>query len=87
MALSKAPKYFYVYILRSIPHPDRHYTGFTEDIESRIPHHNSGADVHTAKHRPWRLETCITFSNREKALAFERYLKSGSGREFARRHL
>ena len=79
--------YKYVYILVSEVDPSRHYTGVTDDIDGRMSHHNSGASPHTAKYRPWRLETCVAFRNAKKALAFEVYLKSGSGREFARRHL
>jgi putative endonuclease len=48
--------------------------------------HNTGKVSHTSKHKPWRIETAVAFSNKRKATAFERYLKSGSGREFARRH-
>jgi hypothetical protein len=41
---------------------------------------------HTAKFRPWKVETAVAFSSETKARAFEKYLKSGSGREFSRRH-
>ena len=41
---------------------------------------------HTAKFRPWKVETYIAFESLDKAQAFERYLKTGSGHEFARRH-
>lgn len=40
--------------------------------------------AHTAKFRPWRIETAISFRSESKAMAFEKYLKSGSDREFAR---
>jgi len=59
----------------------------TDDVPERVDHHNSGASPHTSKYRPWRVETFIAFRDRQKALNFERYLKTGSGREFARRHL
>jgi len=78
---------YYVYIIRSIHYPEKIYIGFTEDIEARIHHHNTGASPHTAKFRPWKFELYIAFSCRDKALAFERYLKSGSGRAFSRKHL
>ena len=39
----------------------------------------------TTKFRPWRVETYIRFTNEQRAAAFERYLKTGSGREFSRR--
>ena len=78
--------YHYVYILVSEKDSSIHYTGLTQDLQARIVKHNQGGCPHTAKGRPWRLETAIAFASREKAASFERYLKSGSGREFARRH-
>ena len=76
----------YVYILVSEVDPRKHYVGATDNPKKRLQHHNSGASPHTAKYRPWHMETCIAFRDRQKAIAFESYLKSGSGREFARRH-
>ena len=76
----------YVYILRSIADESMHYTGLTQDLKTRLQKHNAGGDPHTSKHKPWRLETSVSFRSRMKAAAFEKYLKSGSGREFARRH-
>ena len=79
--------YHYVYLLVSEQNPNTHYTGITTDLAERLKRHNEGRVPHTAKARPWRIETCVAFSNKTKAIAFEAYLKSGSGREFARRHL
>jgi putative endonuclease len=78
--------FHYVYILVSEADPLRHYTGCTTDLPDRLTKHNKGDVPHTSKYRPWRLETVVRFRSREKARAFEAYLKSGSGREFARRH-
>jgi predicted GIY-YIG superfamily endonuclease len=78
--------FVYVYVLVSERTPGHHYTGMTDDLGARLRVHNTGGCPHTSKARPWRLETAVAFRNREKAAAFERYLKSGSGREFARRH-
>jgi predicted GIY-YIG superfamily endonuclease len=82
-----ASTFHYVYILTSQQEPDRHYTGCTMDLNARLAKHNSGSVPHTTKHRPWFIETAIAFREADKAHAFESYLKSGSGREFARRHL
>jgi len=41
----------------------------------------------TSKYRPWQLKTYVAFSNEERAVAFEKYLKSGSGRAFAKKRL
>ena len=79
--------FLYVYILQSQSDLPHFYTGFTEDLDSRLIHHNSGGDPHTAKYRPWRIKTAIAFTDREQALAFERYLKSPSGRAFAKKRL
>ena len=78
---------FYVYMLRSIPHPDQTYIGFTGNLKSRFSAHNSGQSPHTAKYKPWDLVTYTAFRNREKAFAFEKYLKSHSGKAFANKRL
>ncbi|MCB1071301.1 MAG: GIY-YIG nuclease family protein [Kiritimatiellae bacterium] len=80
------PEYHYVYLLKSESEPSRHYTGCTTEITDCLARHNRGEVTHTAKHRPWRMETVIRFVSQDKARAFEKYLKSGSGREFSRRH-
>jgi putative endonuclease len=76
----------YVYLLSGISDASRHYIGCTRDIKARLKSHNSGANPHTAKYRPWQIEVCIAFRDAAKARSFEKYLKSGSGREFSRRH-
>ena len=81
-----ATNYHYVYILTSLKDPNRHYIGITTNLTARLKKHNEGGSPHTAKYRPWRIETVIRFIDKEKATAFEAYLKSGSGREFSRRH-
>ena len=78
---------YHVYILRSLADISQWYVGFTDDLEARLSQHNAGDSPHTAKHRPWELVSAISFADRHRALAFERYLKSGSGRAFAARHL
>ena len=79
--------FYYVYILVSDVDGLRHYTGLTEDLEGRLKAHNSGQVPHTSKYRPWRIETAIAFRSNEKAVAFEKYLKSHAGRAFARKRL
>jgi predicted GIY-YIG superfamily endonuclease len=86
MSDSSAAKFKYVYILRSKIDPDAHYTGCTEDLKARLAKHNEGGVPHTAKLKPWFIETAVSFRDSAKARAFEKYLKLGSGREFARRH-
>ena len=77
---------FYTYILRSLSHPEQRYIGSTSDLKSRLAKHNAGEVPHTSKIKPWRIQTAIAFDNKVKAVAFEDYLKTGSGREFSKRH-
>ncbi len=73
----------YVYLLQSLSHPDQRYVGLTADIEKRLASHNAGQSPHTLKYRPWKLVSFIAFIDEAKAAAFEKYLKTGSGRAFA----
>ena len=77
----------YVYILQSIDFPDRTYVGLADDLRKRLAAHNAGQSSHTSKFKPWRLITYVAFSDKAKAVAFERYLKSGSGQAFAKKRL
>ena len=79
-------KFHHVYILVDDTNPARHYTGLTEDLHRRIEEHSSGKYEHTSKFGPWRIETAVAFASRDKAAAFEHYLKSHSGRAFATKH-
>lgn len=79
-------KFWYVYLLRSIEQVDRLDVGMTEHLEERLAAHNSGSCTHTSRFAPWRIETAIAFRHKAKAIAFERYLKSHSGRAFAVKH-
>jgi putative endonuclease len=77
----------YVYILRSTSHPAETYVGSTDDLRARIKAHNEGRSTHTAKFKPWVVVTYLGFSDEAKALEFERYLKTASGRAFANKRL
>jgi predicted GIY-YIG superfamily endonuclease len=76
----------FVYILRSDTHPDRHYVGLTSEVERRLHWHNTGPSGVTVHHRPWSLVVALEFTDATTAGRFERYLKTGSGRAFAKRH-
>lgn len=76
-----------VYVLKSASDPLRYYTGSTSDRSSRLAAHNAGRCRHTAGGRPWNIDLVIEFADEERAVRFERYLKSGSGVAFAKRHL
>jgi putative endonuclease len=77
----------YVYLLQNTANPPRRYTGYTTDLKSRLAAHNAGQNQSTVAGRPWLLATYCAFADERRALAFERYLKSGSGKTFAQRHL
>ncbi len=77
----------YVYLLQSIDHPDQVCTGLTDDLRNRLAEHNAGESSHTRKYRPWSLVTYLAFSDAGRAITFERYLKSASGRAFASKRL
>ncbi|HEY5723309.1 MAG TPA: GIY-YIG nuclease family protein [Allosphingosinicella sp.] len=77
----------YVYILQSLSHPEQTYTGLCTDVAGRLAAHNTGQSPHTSKYRPWRLLSYHYFERSETAAAFERYLKSGSGRAFWQKRL
>ena len=67
--------------------PPRYYTGLTSVVSKRHMSHNAGDCRHTAKYRPWSIDMVVEFADERRAVAFERYLKSGSGVAFAKRHL
>jgi putative endonuclease len=75
-----------VYIIRSESDPSRHYTGITNDVKGRLDWHNSGPCGYTVHNRPWLLVVSIEFPTENAARRFEKYLKSGSGRAFTKRH-
>lgn len=76
----------YVYLLDSLAHPEENHVGLTDDLPARLKKHNDGGSPHTAKFKPWRLVTYAAFSDSDKAVRFERYMKSHSGRAFANKH-
>jgi predicted GIY-YIG superfamily endonuclease len=77
----------YVYILESLADAGAYYVGLTTDLAARLAKHNAGEVRHTSKFRPWRIKTVHAFRDRIRAAAFERYLKSASGRAFSKKRL
>jgi predicted GIY-YIG superfamily endonuclease len=75
-----------VYILQSAADVEHFYVDISNDLKSRLRQHNAGEVFHMAKYRPWTLKNYFAFEDEQKAYAFERYLKSGSGRAFAKKH-
>lgn len=77
---------YHVYLIRSINYPKITYIGYTVNMKNRLADHNYGESDFTSAYKPWKLEICITFRDKSKAIAFEKYLKSSSGRAFAKKH-
>jgi len=75
----------YVYLLKLSN--DDFYSGSTNNLKMRIRKHKFGQVTHTSKFRPFQLRWFAGFTNKEKALKFEKYLKSSSGKAFRNKHL
>src|SRR5437660_12517734 len=81
------PSVYYVYLIESVTAQRERYLGMTPDLKERLLEHNEGKSFHTAKFKPSKLTTYVAFTDRAKAEAFERDLKSRSGHAFARKRL
>ncbi len=79
--------FFYVYVLQTDTTPSHYYAGFTEDLAHRLKEHNSGKLPNTARFRPWHIKSAHAFADKSRAVAFEKYLKTASGRAFATKRL
>ena len=75
----------YVYILELTN--GQHYTGCTEDLNARLTKHKHHAVPTTSRIRPEELLFYAAFKSKEKAYAFEKYLKSSSGYAFRKKRL
>ena len=73
-----------VYILKCSD--DTHYTGCTNKMNDRLFRHNRGEIDYTKTRLPVEPIVAISFPDKYKAYDFEKYLKSGSGKAFAKRH-
>ncbi|MDD5679514.1 MAG: GIY-YIG nuclease family protein [Kiritimatiellae bacterium] len=78
---------YFVYILRCINYLDQTYAGLTEKVDARVKKHNEGDNVSTARYRPWKLVFYCAFEDKSRALDFESYLKSRSGKAFSAKRL
>jgi putative endonuclease len=76
----------YTYLLESLARPGIRYVGHTSDLKQRLADHNAGRCPHTSKNLPWKVKVYVAFEELASAQDFERYLKSGSGHAFAKKH-
>lgn len=75
---------YYVYIL--VCADNKPYTGCTNDLKDRISRHDKGQVRATKDRLPVKLVAYFAVANKYTAFNFEKYLKSGSGRAFLKRH-
>jgi putative endonuclease len=75
-----------VYLIRSDTDASRHYVLITSNVRDRIDWNNHGSCGHTVSDRPWSLVVSLEFPTEKAARRVEKYLKSGSGRAFTKRH-
>ena len=83
---SKTPDMYKVYILESLKDKTR-YIGVTSDLVNRLKEHNNGESTYSKTKLPYKLIWFSAFPDKTKALAFEKYLKHGSGHAFSKKHL
>ena len=77
---------YFVYILQS-QKDKSYYVGSTLDINKRLLAHNSGSSKYSSSKKPYEIVWYCGFTNKNKALIFEKYLKQGSGFAFRNKHL
>lgn len=75
---------YYAYILKS-KKDSSYYYGHTDDLKKRVLEHNSGYSKYTSSKRPYMLVWYGAFLSKEKAIYFEKYLKSSSGHAFSKK--
>jgi putative endonuclease len=73
----------YVYLIQSRTVPSQRYVGITANLDERLQTHSGGGSPHTSKYHPWKLVLYVCFQDEQRAVEYERYLKSGSGHAFA----
>ena len=74
---------YYIYSLKC---KDGYYLGCTNNLKDRIDRHRKGQILATANRLPIKLDFYFAIVDKYKAFEFEKYLKSGSGRAFLKRH-
>jgi predicted GIY-YIG superfamily endonuclease len=74
---------WYVYILKCSD--NTYYTGCTSDLDDRINRHLKRENTYTKDRLPVTLIYYSAFPDKYKAYEFEKYLKSGSGKAFAKK--
>jgi len=76
---------YYVYIL--LCSDNSYYVGYTKNIKSRIINHNKSESFSTSYRLPVITKWVGIFNNKQNAIKFEKYLKTGSGNAFFKKRL
>jgi len=76
-----------MYFVYSLKCKDGYYVGCCDDLSKRLERHEKGYVPATADRRPVELEFYFAIADKCKAFEFEKYLKTGSGRQFTKKHL
>src|SRR6056297_4000349 len=74
----KMKGFHFVYILKC--DDGYYYTGCTKDLDDRLSRHHRGSVPATKDRRPVTLISYLAFSDKYKDFAYEKYLKTGSGK-------
>ena len=72
---------YFVYVLRSLT-TGRLYKGYCSNPVQRLGQHNTGVTKSTKNQGPWELVYQEELATRAQAVARERFLKSGQGRQW-----
>ena len=75
---------YYIYSLKC---KDGFYIDCTDNLKKRFERHQKGQVPATANRLPLKLDFYFAIVDKYKAFSFEKYLKSGSGRAFLKKHL
>lgn len=75
-----------MYYIYSLHCKDGYYVGCTDNLEDRLDRHQRGHVPAAANHLPVKLDFYFATEDKYQAFEFEKYLKSGSGRAFIKKH-
>jgi putative endonuclease len=72
---------YYVYAIKSLTR-NYIYVGLTDNLERRFSQHNNGRSKTTRAYAPFKLICKEIVETRIEARIREKYLKSGTGKEY-----
>ena len=79
----QSPLMYHIYSLKC---KDGYYVGCADNLKDRLNRHQKGNVPATANRLPIKLDFYFAIGDKYKAFEFEKYLKSGSGRAFIKKH-